>query len=333
MPNNKYKIGIDLGTTNIAMAYCKPHDDEIHYFKIPQLIAADQYMTLSLLPVFIAIMNEEIAKVLPWSVSHPRLIIGEYARKLAESTDIPVIKAPKSWLGHTHLDINQPLLPEGEQAQYAPIEIIEILLTYLADAWNAEMQDFPMNKQNVVVTLPASFNDNARSALANTMDRLGFQSYRLLEEPLAAFYAWMAMHDEDLSITSQQVEKSIALVVDIGGGTTDFSLIGLTMDENGSHFERISVGDHLLLGGENIDLFLTQQLIEREGWRLSQSMMPRLSSQLRGIKERLLSFESPDELPLSLSSAGSSGLFKLKFKTMLQRQWIETRILDGFFQR
>jgi len=336
MPPSQYIIGIDLGTTNIVVAYVKSNapQEKINIFKIPQIIQPGKIAALSMLPS-VRYAGTEIFDfpemyTLPWGHTHP--LIGEYAKEKAIERPLNAVVSPKSWLAHQVLDINQKCLPLGcidDSVKVSPIVAIREQLDYIQSAWDNQHGDELFAEQTVVVTIPASFNDQAREVIRCTLEILQIKDYKLLEEPQAAFYHWLSEHDDFSDIEVETEVKSLALVCDVGGGTTDFSLILLKLNSNKVEFERVASGEHLLLGGDNMDLLLSQYLQQKTKIKLSYAEQSQWMIQVRTAKEKLLKNPDLKSYNITLLSQGSSLLKKTK-KIQITYDEISKLLLDGF---
>ncbi len=331
-----YFIGIDLGTTNIAVAY-KAQDgrDETKILKIPQLIAPGVVAELSLLPAmrYYAPEAEKAPELyqLPWGVSS--VVIGELAKEMSLSLKNGVVHSAKSWMAHPMLDITQDCLPIGGLDAVQKVSVIQVVqefLSYIESAWNIQFPKALFKEQSIVVTIPASFDEQARHYTLQAISKAGLKNVKLLEEPQAAFYHWLDNHKEMGDVRSDEPESSLALVCDVGGGTTDFSLISLNIDQDGPSFERIAVGQHLLLGGDNMDLALFYLLLKKFPETLSYEAQSVWLPQVRQAKETLLSDKNLPEISLTLLGKGRS-ILKTKKTIILTREDIQKGILQAFF--
>ncbi|HMA68162.1 MAG TPA: Hsp70 family protein, partial [Desulfosalsimonadaceae bacterium] len=266
-----YIIGIDLGTTNSIVAYTRTDAasaEGIRVFRVPQHVDAGVVENRDILPSFIYVPAShelpEEALALPWD-SGNRLLVGEFARKRGEEVPNRLIASSKSWLCNTLVDRNKPILPwdaPEEVSRLSPVQSSSLLLDHIRRAWNHEMAaEDPaicMEHQDVFLTVPASFDAVARELTVQAAEAAGLSNITLLEEPQAAFYSWIEASGDKWR---EKVEKGDrVLVCDIGGGTTDFSLIRVSEDEGELALERIAVGEHLLVGGDNMDLALAYML-------------------------------------------------------------------------
>ena len=261
----KYVIGIDLGTTNSVLAYApvgsEAEEPEISLLPIPQLTAPSTVESRTTLPSFVYLGREEEAQSgamdLPWSQGN-RFAVGQWARN--QSADLPerTVGAAKSWLGHHRVDRHEPILPfqaPAEVPKISPVEAACRYLKHLIDAWNTAMPDAPFERQRVVLTVPASFDASARELTHEAALAAGLpENFVLLEEPQAAVYSWLS-HMGERWRKSLKVGDTL-LVCDVGGGTTDLTLVEVAEADGELSLQRRAVGNHLLVGGDNMDLAL-----------------------------------------------------------------------------
>lgn len=264
----RYSVGIDLGTTHSALSYVELCEDDrtpcCEVMPIPQLTTPGSIEERLQLPSFIYQAHEaELSDkdiILPWD-DRPAAIVGTMARELGGKTPVRLVSSAKSWLCHGDIDRHAPLLPYNspeEVSKLSPVDATFHYLDHLKRAWDLQFSDTPLVEQDVTITLPASFDPAARELTAEAAERVGFRHLTLLEEPQAALYSWIAGHDQDWR---RQVKVGdIILVVDIGGGTTDLSLVAVEDAGGDLILNRIAVGDHILLGGDNMDLALAYQV-------------------------------------------------------------------------
>lgn len=337
----RYAIGIDLGTTNSVLSYVdleSDSDNPIHeVFAIPQLAAPGVIEEHPQLPSFLYQAHEselnEGDRVLPWTGNAPHLV-GYVARNLGSKTPLRLVSSAKSWLCHGGVDRRSGFLPlnsPDELEKVSPFEASVRYLEHLRDAWNHAHPDHLIENQDVTLTIPASFDPAARELTAEAAQEVGFNHLTLLEEPQAAVYSWVkALGDgwrEQLKV------GDIVLVVDVGGGTTDLSLVAVT-EENGSlALNRIAVGDHILLGGDNMDLALAYRInakLNAEGKQLQPWQIQALTHGCRDAKEQLLADNDVESVPLVIPSRGSK-LLGSTLRTELTRQEVEETLVDGFF--
>ncbi|MDQ2696896.1 MAG: Hsp70 family protein, partial [Pseudomonadota bacterium] len=293
---SRYIVGIDLGTTHTLAAYADLHagaDAAIRLFPIEQLVAPGEVAARPLLPSlrYHPAPGElpEGDLRLPWATPEaPAAIVGALARELGARVPGRLVASAKSWLSHSGVDRTAPILPWGAAADVAKMSPVEASASYLAHvrfAWNHAFPGQPLEDQELVLTVPASFDEAARRLTVAAARQAGLNPH-LLEEPQAACYDWLHRHRHDLDAALADVR--LLLVVDVGGGTTDLTLIQV---EPGPRLTRIGVGDHLMLGGDNMDLALARLAESRlmtDGGRLSAAGLSQLVQQCRRAKERLL---------------------------------------------
>lgn len=354
MVEAKYLVGIDLGTSNCAMAWvelARGPDGPVVDFKIPQFIRPGQTGAMDLLPSCIHLRGEQEASMpgpgLPWDTS-ATIVVGELARWQGARVPGRLIISAKSWLCHPGVDREAPILPWGapaEVSKLSPVQASAVLLGHMAGAWNSAHADSPLSSQDVVITVPASFDEVARALTVKAVREAGLESFTLLEEPQAAFYDFMARHRRDLGRRLERVR--LVLVVDVGGGTSDFTLVQCGGSPEDPVLRRIAVGEHLMLGGDNMDAALSRVLEERvlgRGKRLGMAQWTQLTQAARVAKETLLSTSTgrasrgksstkraePEEYNLSIAAEGSR-LIGSTLSARVTRAEAEQIVLDGFF--
>jgi len=352
----KYLIGIDLGTTNTVVAFAEMNKpltpDNCTIFDIEQLVAPGEVAKRPQLPSFrYHPTNGEVNPddlLLPWdrdpSYSSPRLegelaqvVIGEWARELGAKVDGRQVVSAKSWLSHQQVDRSADILPwsgaEGVE-KVSPVLASASYLFHVRNAWNIEHPDALMEDQDVVITIPASFDEGARALTAEAAERAGFKKIRLLEEPQAVCYDWYARQGDD--VQSQLSKIKLLMVCDIGGGTTDLSLIKVTQAKDKRlELTRVGVGNHLMLGGDNVDLALAhiaEKNIngDRSSKKLSAASLSQLIQQTRIAKELLLSENAPDSAKVTVLGSGARLIGGAK-SCQLSQQEVRDIALDGFF--
>lgn len=310
-----YIIGIDLGTTNCAVAFASlAHggDTQAIDFAVTQLQRPGQVVALPLLPSCLYAAGEHEmppgSTQLPWGES-PRHIVGALARWQGARVPGRLVASAKSWLCHGGVDRSAPILPWGAPAEVpkiSPVSASASLLEHIASAWNHAHPEAPIAKQEVVITVPASFDEVARALTVTAAQGAGLESFVLIEEPQAAFYDFISRHREDLADTLHHAR--LVLVVDVGGGTTDFTLIQVSMMDEGPAVRRIAVGDHLMLGGDNMDAALARHAEERmlaSGRKLSAAQWTQLLQTARDAKETLLGQDGPERCGIAVATEGS----------------------------
>ncbi|PIE40979.1 MAG: nucleotide-binding protein [Gammaproteobacteria bacterium] len=337
----RYSIGIDLGTTNNVLSFVDLQSDEdnpVHsVFSIPQLTAPGVVEEHPQLPSFLYQAHEselnEADRVLPWS-NNAEALVGYIARSMGSKTPLRLVASAKSWLCHGGVDRRSGFLPlnsPDEIVKVSPFDATVRYLEHLRGAWNHQYPDALMQDQDVTITIPASFDPAARELTAEAAKAIGLQHLTLLEEPQAAVYSWVkALGDE---WREQLQVGDIVLVVDVGGGTTDLSLVAVTEEEGNLALNRIAVGDHILLGGDNMDLALAYRInakLNAEGKQLQPWQIQALTHGCRDAKEQLLSDSHTESVPLVVPSRGSK-LLGATLRTELTRQDVEETLVDGFF--
>src|SRR5438128_3252117 len=315
MPSPSYIIGIDLGTTNCAVAFVNPAqgvDSPVIDFPMPQLQRPGEVAAMPLLPSCLYVPGDHElppgSTRLPWGES-PRLVVGAFARWQGARVPGRLVASAKSWLCHAGVDRSAPILPWGaptEVVKVSPVEASALLLAHMAAAWNAAHPDAPLAQQEVVITVPASFDEIARALTVNAARRAGLEKFTLVEEPQAAFYDFIAHHRHDLADLLKEVR--LVLVVDMGGGTTDFTLIQTGVASDGPALRRIAVGDHLMLGGDNMDAALARHVEERllaDRRKLTATQWTQLVQATRAAKESLLGDNPPERHAIAVVAEGS----------------------------
>ena len=337
-----YAIGVDLGTTHCAMSYVDldlSEGEEVaqHVLPVPQVVAPGEIEPRDLLPSFLYLPHADELKPselsLPWK-AEPGDVAGELARRLGAQTPIRLVSSAKSWLSHHGVDRRAPILPPGspeEVPSMSPVEASMRYLEHLRHAWNDKHPEAPFAKQSVVLTVPASFDPAARELTAEAARQAGYEKLTLLEEPQAALYSWIQRTGADWR--ERVTVGDVLLVIDVGGGTTDFSLIAVRESEGALELHRVAVGDHILLGGDNMDLTLAHVVrakLEKDGTTLDDWQMRALTHACRGAKETLLSKDGEDAVPVVVPSRGSK-LVGGSIRTELTREEVTQVVLEGFF--
>jgi molecular chaperone DnaK (HSP70) len=344
-----YLVGIDLGTTHTVVAYANARstarNPKIQLFEIEQLVAAGEVSARSLLPSLSyhpapgELAASDIQLLWPQSQSggdFPSAIVGEYARELGAKVPGRLVASAKSWLSHPSVDRTAPILPWGateDVAKISPLHASASYLAYVRATWNHRFPNDPLETQDVVLTLPASFDEAARALTVQAAKLAGLPQVRLVEEPQAACYDWLKRHAEKLESALEDVH--LLLVCDVGGGTTDLTLIKVEHKEDGPHLERVGVGDHLMLGGDNMDLTLAH-VVERRllasGAQLDAASLSQLMQQCRTAKERLLALDAPITTKVTLFGRGAQLVGGAR-STELSRDEVQGMVLDGFFPK
>ena len=338
----KFAIGIDLGTTNSVLAYAPLGQEtpEVRVLGTPQLVAGSTVESRDMLPSFLYLGTEaEIqsgALDLPWA-KQPGFAVGAYAQK--QSADVPTrsVAAAKSWLGYSKVDRRSPILPWNappEVNKVSPVEASTRYLAHLLAAWTAAFPDVPFAEQQVVLTVPASFDPAARDLTREAALAAGFpQSFILLEEPQAALYSWLA--DRGDQWRRQLKLGDTLLVCDVGGGTTDFTLITVDEEDGELMLRRVAVGAHTLVGGDNMDLALAhfaQQAFAEKGHQLNAWQNVALWHSCRTAKESLLGEDAPKKHPVTILGRGSK-LIGGTVSVDLKRDDAANLVVEGFFPR
>ncbi len=335
----KYGIGIDLGTSNCALAWVELAGGAgapIRHFPVPQWRRPGEFREQAVLPSCVYLPGEHELPPesiqLPWQ-PNPGYVLGEFARWQGVRVPGRLVASAKSWLCHDGVDRSAAILPWGapeEVAKLSPVEASSRLLRHMFAAWDAAHPEAPIAVQEVVITVPASFDEAARSLTVQAARQAGLERFTLLEEPQAAFYDFIARHREGLASALEGVR--LALVIDVGGGTSDFSLLSIEASEDGPQPRRLAVGDHLLLGGDNMDATLARHLeaqMTAQGRRLTTLQWHQLLQAAREAKEILFATGAQDKANISIASAGSQ-LMGGSLSASLNRGDAEKLILDGF---
>ena len=338
----KYVIGIDLGTTNSVVAYASTDADSdtpsIELLQLPQLVAAGTVELHQSLPSFVYLPTEAEANNqsldLPWP-SENKTAVGQFARtRSADAPNRSVVSA-KSWLCHNKVDRRAPILPfdaPDDVGKISPVEATRQYLAHLAAAWNHKFPDTPIQQQQVVLTVPASFDPVARELTRESAVAAGLPAdFVLLEEPQAALYAWLNQQGDDWR-KKLSVGKTI-LVCDVGGGTTDLTLISVEEEAGNLELNRVAVGNHLLVGGDNMDLATAHVVAEKfaeKGTKLNPWQSVSLWHSCRKAKETLMSPSGPETHSISVLGRGSK-LIGNTVTTEVNKSEIANMLLDGFF--
>src|SRR5271168_3901643 len=350
MSRSRYLIGIDLGTTNCAVAYVDTHGRErpsadIRNFEVPQLVAPAETAPRTMLPSFLYLPGDHElppgATRLPWNEGSDR-IVGEFARLQGAKVPARLVSSAKSWLCHPGIDREADILPWGsppEIKKVSPVEASAAYLRHIRDAWNdafaKDDEAYRLEHQEVVLTVPASFDEAARELTLQAAKRAELTTITLLEEPQAAFYCWIVSHQDRWQREVRAGE--LILVCDIGGGTIDFSLITVIETPTGPGFRRVAVGDHLMLGGDNIDLALAHHVEKKLGGvRLDSEQWSALRAACRTAKEKLLGQEGQqpalERWPVTIAGRGSR-LIGGSIQSELTRSEVDEIALERFFPK
>ncbi len=344
MALSRYIIGIDLGTTNSAVAYVDTKGRErptadIRTFEIPQLVAAGETAPRPMLPSFFYLPGAhelpQGAGDTPWAEGSDR-IVGEFARVQGARVPAHLVSSAKSWLCHPGVDREADILPWGapsEARRVSPVEASAEYLRHIRDAWDVtfalENPECLFEKQEVVLTVPASFDEAARELTVLAAKQAGYPNLVLLEEPQAAFYCWIVSHQD---VWQREVRAGeLILVCDIGGGTSDFSLITVIETPTGPGFRRVAVGDHLMLGGDNIDLALAHRVEKKlGGTRLDTEQWSALRYSCRTAKEKLLGEGAQERWPVTIAGRGSK-IIGGSIQSELTKSEVAEIVMEGFF--
>ena len=355
---SQYIVGIDLGTTHTVVAFAplrpaaggQPAScGDIRLFDMAQLVAPGEIAALPLLPSvrYHAASGElaDSALQLPWpaQTDNPSgpVVLGKFARQLGAQVPGRLVSSAKSWLSYAAVDRLAPILPWGAPAEVAKVSPVEASASYLRhvrSAWNAQFENSPLENQELVLTVPASFDEGARTLTLQAAQLAGLPKLRLLEEPQAVFYDWLHRHRDSLS--DELAQTRLVLVCDVGGGTTDLSLIKVELINGKPQLTRIGVGNHLMLGGDNMDLALAHVLEARLSTlvsepstrQLSSSQLAQLMDRCRAAKEQLLALDGPEQTQVTLLGSGTR-LVGGSRSAVLTREETETLIVDGFFPK
>ncbi|EMF7411713.1 Hsp70 family protein [Vibrio parahaemolyticus] len=346
MASPRFLVGIDLGTTNTVVAYCEITDNleqsEVSLFDIDQLIGPGEVVRKPLLPSFR--YHPAVGQISPSDLTLPwdnepvagdinNVIVGEWARELGAKVEGRQVSSAKSWLSHQAVDRNSDILPwAGAQDvdKVSPVIASASYLNHIRQAWNYRHPSNKLEDQDVVVTVPASFDETARKLTLEAAELAGLKKIVLLEEPQAVCYDWYARHQQ--TAANELKDLPLILVCDVGGGTTDLSLIEAKFTNSDLALDRIGVGEHLMLGGDNLDLALAHLAESRfsQNKKLTAASLTKLIQQTRKAKENLLSTSAPDEVKITMLGSGSKLLGGTK-SIALSKQEVHQIALDGFF--
>jgi hypothetical protein len=338
--STRFVVGIDLGTTNVAVSFVDcDGDGTVQQFDIPQLTHPGELGSAALLPSFCYLPGEHElphgALELPWD-SHPDHAVGIFAREQGAAVPGRLVASAKSWLAHAGVDRTRPILPWasdlGDQ-KVSPVDVSFYYLDHIRQAWDrafgtlTDRDGTPcvLAEQQVILTVPASFDEAARELTVRAAKRANLQKLTLIEEPLAAFYCWLSQHENSWRDTL--AEDEIVLVIDVGGGTTDFSLIHV---ETGYTLRRTAVGEHLLLGGDNMDMRLAREAETAWKTKLDPREWSLLCQECRKAKERLLGDAPPEACDIVVAGSGSSVIAATRTFTF-ERSHVTEDLVDGFF--
>jgi len=341
----RYSVGIDLGTTNSAVSYfslaeAQGRGTQQTMLGIPQLTDVGTVEEKPLLPSFLYLPNEKEFPAhslgMPWDKDRSDIVVGTFARSHGSKVPMRVVASAKSWLCHAGVNRLDAILPwqaPEDVRRVSPLEVSARYLSHMREAWDHQFADAPLSEQDVVLTVPASFDAAARDLTKQAAEKAGLPNITLLEEPQAAFYAWCeAMGD---GFRKRVRAGDVILVVDVGGGTTDFSLIAVTEQDGDVQLTRVAVGDHILLGGDNMDLALAHTVNQRltaEGRKLDAWQFNALTFACRQAKEQMFADPTLNQAPLVIPGRGSS-LIGGTLRAELAREELTRVLTDGFFPR
>jgi molecular chaperone DnaK (HSP70) len=333
----KFVVGIDLGTTNSAVAFCDASAEppQIQMFQVPQVVRPGAVESRASLPSFLYLPSP--AEVAPGALALPwggpgSYTVGEMARAHGWQVPTRLVSSAKSWLCHPGVDRTAPLLPwqaPDEVPKVSPVEASARYLGHIRAAWDHAHPDAPLAEQDLFLTVPASFDAAARELTVRAAAEAGLSRVTLLEEPQAAFYSWLGQSGDRWR--TELAVGDVVLVCDIGGGTTDFSLISVGQTDGNLSLERVAVGDHILLGGDNMDLALAHTVRAKlEPQKLDAWQFASLAHSCRTAKEQLLTAGDLTEAPVVVLGRGSK-VIGGSIKTALTRADVEAVLVDGFF--
>ena len=339
----RFVVGIDLGTTNTALAYVDTGEGEpkVRAFAIPQVVNPGEVADKPLLPssLYLPGPSEQPAGALklPWDADRD-YCVGEFAKNFGAKVPTRLVASAKSWLCHPGVDRKAPILPfrAGEtDRKVSPLDACVRFLKHLAEAWNTTtgkgMAEHRLEAQEIILTVPASFDAAARELTVEAARAAGFEHLTLLEEPQAAFYAWLDGHGDEWR--KQVNVGDLVLVADVGGGTTDFTLIEVGEEGGNLALTRLAVGDHLLLGGDNMDLALAHTAaaaLAKQGTKLDAGQMLQMNYASRQAKEQLLADKKLASAPVTVLGKGRS-VIASSIKYDLPRSDVENVLVNGFF--
>jgi molecular chaperone DnaK (HSP70) len=339
---SRYVVGIDLGTTNSAMAFVDTQQCpwRVQHLPVEQLVAPSVVEPRDTLPSFhyqgTLAESRDRALALPWSKGDPTCAVGWLAREEGTKKPGRLIASAKSWLCHAGVDRTAEVLPwqgAADVERLSPVEVTARFLRHLRDVWNHHFPAYPLAQQDLVITLPASFDEVARELTIRAARLAELPRIALVEEPQAAFYAWVDKHAhnwQELVTAGQKI-----LVCDIGGGTSDFTLIRVSAADGEApgevQFHRVAVGEHLILGGDNLDLAVAHHLESQvgAGEQLTPAQWDVLVRTARRVKETMLSDHPPAQLTISLPAAGSQ-LIGGAIQVEARRDEIQQLLVEGF---
>jgi hypothetical protein len=338
----RFSLGIDLGTSNSAIAVNNLEGDHTEIIEVTQILGPNQVGEKPILPSALYIPHHDEfppnAFPLPWASTADATIVGHFARDHGALVPDRLVTSAKSWLSNPHIDPRQPTLPWNSEIDERKLSAFECSRRYLEHLREGLLyaerrvgRAWSLDEGQIVLTVPASFDEVARNLTAEAAEAAGLGKVILLEEPVAAFYAWTAQAGREWR--AQVRPGDIVLVCDVGGGTADFSLIAVSERDGSLELERISVGEHILLGGDNMDLALAytlQAALEAEGRSIGHWQFLALVHAASKAKVAIFEDGSIAEVPIAVASRGSS-LLAGTVSTQLDRATLEQVVLDGFF--
>ena len=347
----RYLVGIDLGTTHTVVAFTDLDAEgrgarlAPMLFEVEQLVAPGEVATRPMLPsTRYHPAPGELAEhdiLLPWPNTDAGIgiapgVIGDLARELGSRVPGRLVTSAKSWLSHRSVDRTEPVLPWGAPEEVSKVSPLHASASYLAHvraAWSCRFPAQPLHEQEIVLTVPASFDEGARALTLEAARMAGMARVRLIEEPQAACYDWLSRHQDDLNRLLEGIR--LLLVCDVGGGTSDFTLIKVEPGEPIPRLTRIAVGDHLMLGGDNMDLalaHLAEGRIMTSGAKLGAASLSQLVQQCRLAKERLLAPDAPEKTTVTVVGAGARLIGGAR-STELNRDEVQQILVEGFYPR
>lgn len=336
---SQFCIGVDLGTTNSVLAFAPMNEAEamIGVLPIPQVISPGSVEKRLSLPSFFFVDEDVDESLQITGFECPSGVVGEYARRVAAERPDRVVSTAKSWLCHQGVDRTAPMLPwqsDADIALISPVKASETYLRHLVAAWSVQFPKAPFGEQNVVLTVPASFDASARDCTRKAAIAAGFpEGFVFLEEPQAALYNWV--HSRHASWRKDLSEGDVLLVCDVGGGTTDLTLVRVEATGGEMQLNRLAVGNHLLVGGDNMDLALAHvasELFAQKGTRLNAWQSLSLWHSCRTAKEQLLGSTPPESYPVTVLGRGTK-LIGGSVTATLERSSVEQVLVDGFFPK
>ena len=336
----RYIVGIDLGTTNITVSYIDNFQPEkkINNFRIPQICGPNEIAEYDALPSFhFELMGEELnygSYILPWEIRQKKFIVGIFAKLRGNDAPDRLITSAKSWLSHNSVDRTAKILPWNTASQLeklSPIEVSARFLGHIKEAWNYRFRDYPLENQKIVLTVPASYDVVGRQLTVEAACKAGLPELTLLEEPLAAFYSWLSYN----KLCWDKILKNgdSVLICDIGGGTTDFSVVRVDEEKNTNKLSlrRSATGEHLLLGGDNLDIAAAHSIEKNisNTKKITNRQWMELVRSCQQAKEILLQSNAPESLNISITDSGSRLIAGAK-NYEISKAKISEMLIEGF---